>query len=169
MRWLARFVGWSSFLAVPCYLVMTSYQHALASLAMEALELAGSPAHLEVDLHEPFSLGLFAAMCLASSNSPRRDRLRAVILGVLALAAFGLFAVLVFVVANRLATGHAGGNDGVVSRFIETILETVPWVSAPAMWLVLLGRWELPQGMLRSPRPRRRHPQSPIERNALHE
>src|SRR6267378_1729715 len=116
MSWFARFGGWSALIAAPCYLAMAAYQHSLASLAMSSLELAGAPVRLEVDLHEPFSLGLYAAMCLASSTSPRRARIRALALGVPVLAACGLLAVLSFVVANRVTTGHAGGNGGVSSR-----------------------------------------------------
>jgi len=134
---------------------MKAYQEALAALAVRIFEIAGAPARVGVDLHEPFSLGLYAAMCLASRNAPRHIRMRAVAIGVPALAAFGLLAVLVFVVANRLTTGHAGGNEGAASRFIESTLETVPWVSAPALWLALLGRWELPAGVLRPDRPPR--------------
>src|SRR5882672_3289299 len=99
MRWLARFLGWVSFLGVPCYLLMRPYQDTLAAIAMMILESVGAPAHLEVDLHEPLSLGVYAAMCLSSHKSPIRVRVRALILGVPALAAFGLLAVLVFVVA----------------------------------------------------------------------
>jgi hypothetical protein len=148
VKLLARFLGWASILAFPCYLAMRPYQDALASLAMRIFEIAGAPARVEVDLHEPFSLGLYAAMCLASRSAPRHIRMRAVAIGVPALAAFGLLAVLVFVVANRLTTGHAGGNEGAASRFIEATLETVPWVCAPALWLVMVGKWELPQAVL---------------------
>jgi hypothetical protein len=156
MMWLARLLGWATLLAIPCFLLTTPYQHALASLAMGLLASAGAPARIEVDLHEPFSLGLYAALCLASRSSPLRHRLRAVTLGLPALAAWGLLAVLAFVVANRLATGHAGGDGGVASRFIETMLETVPWVSAPALWFVLLGKWELPRTLHGTPSPHRR-------------
>src|SRR2546422_9098754 len=143
MKLLLRFLGWASVLAFPCYLAMRPYQDALASIAMRIFEIAGAPARVEVDLHEPFGLGLYAAMCLASHRSPRNIRIRALALGVPVLAALVLVAVVVFVVVNRLTTGHAGGNEGAASRFIEATLETVPWVFAPAMWLVMLGRWEL--------------------------
>jgi len=155
MRWLARFLGWASFLGVPCYLLMRPYQDGLAAIAMMILKSVGAPARLKVDLHEPLSLGVYAAMCLSSRKSPTRVRVQALTLGVPTLAAFGLLAVLFFVAANRLTTGHAGGTDSAASRFIETTLESVPWVSAPGLWLVLMGRWELPEQVLRLHRPQR--------------
>ena len=151
MKLLARLFGWASVFALPCYLVMKPYQEALASFAMRILQTAGAPAQVQVDLHEPFGLGLYAAMCLASHRCPLYKRIRAVFLGAPILGAFGLVAVLAFVVANRLTTGHAGGDQGGGSRFIASTLETVPWLSAPALWALFLGRWELPAATIGTP------------------
>lgn len=146
MKWLLRFLGWSTVLAAPCYLVMKSYQGALAEVAMSILASLGSPVRLELRLQEPFNMGIYIAMCLASIQSPPQARARALAIGLPALALFGLLTVVGVIGGYRLITGGHGGA-GAASRLILSTIETIPWISAPALWLAMLGKRELPKGM----------------------
>jgi hypothetical protein len=150
MTWLARFLGWATFLSIPCFLLMRPYQSALAQAAMGFLSALRLPVQLELRLQEPFNLGIFAAMCLSSVRSSTRERMRAVGVGVPALALFGLITVVVVIGGYRLVTrSHGADADDATTRWILSAIETIPWVSAPALWLWLLGRRELPGPLLR--------------------
>jgi hypothetical protein len=150
MTWLARFLAWATLLSVPSFLLMKPYQSALAQAAMGFLVSLRLPVQLELRLQEPFNLGIFAAMCLASVRSSTRERVRALLVGVPALALFGLFTVVAVIGGYRLVTGsHGADADDATTRWILSAIETIPWVSAPALWLLLLGRRELPGALFR--------------------
>jgi len=150
MIWLARFLAWATLLSIPCFLLMKPYQSALAQVAMGFLSALRLPVALELRLQEPFNLGIYAAMCLASVRSSMRERMRALVVGVPALALFGLFTVVAVIGGYRVVTGsHGADADNATTRWILSAIETIPWVSAPALWLALLGRRELPGPFLR--------------------
>jgi hypothetical protein len=150
MTWLARFLAWATLLSVPCFLLMKPYQSALAQVAMGLLASLRLPVQLELRLQEPFNLGMFAAMCLASVRSSMRERMSALAVGIPALALFGLFTVVIVIGGYQLYAGsHHGSPDDATIRLILSAIETIPWVSAPALWLWVLGRRELPKTLLR--------------------
>lgn len=149
MRWLARFLAWATLLSVPCFLLMRPYQAVLARVAMAFLDVLRVPVQLELRLQEPFNLGVYAAMCLSSLRSSKRERVRAFLIGIPALALFGLATVVVVIGGYRLVTVHQAAPEDATARWILSAIETIPWVSAPALWLWLLGRRELPETLVR--------------------
>ncbi len=151
MKWFARFLGWASLFAIPSFLLMKPYQSALAHAAMAILTAAlKEPIRLNIGLHEPFNLGIYAAMCLASVRSPLRKRIQAIAVGVPTLALFVLLVVVAVIGGYHMLTaGQGGAADGALIRFILFTTETIPWISAPVLWLMLLGVRELPRRMLR--------------------
>lgn len=143
MSLLARALAWGILLTGPCFLLSAPYQALLARAASGALACVGIRTQLEVDLHEPFSVGFFLSLCLASRRSRRAQRLRAMVVGAAALAVLSGLLVAVIVVGGRMLPPEAQGLSGGARRFLETILELVPWLAAPGAWLLLLGRREL--------------------------
>ena len=119
---------------------------------MRVLASFGFPVRLELRLQEPFNLGIYAAMCLASVRAPMRERFRALALGLPALALFGLCTVVAVIGSHRLFSGDNGaGASEAASRLALSTIETIPWISAPALWLALLGPQELPKRLLPPP------------------
>lgn len=143
MGWMARVAGWSALMAFPCWFVMPHYQRMLAALTALALEAGGMRVQFEdVMVAAPFDLALFAAMCLASLRVPRRRRLRSLALGIPILVA-GEVAVVVAVVLLTVASAASAPVS--TARVADYLGESIPWVNAAAVWLVLFGKDELPQ------------------------
>jgi len=142
--WFVRCVLWATPLAFVCYLISGPYQRALLWTALAALGLPARPeATGSVDLSAANVLGMYAAMCLASRRAPPRRRALALPLGLLMLVALewtsGLFAL-------RTAMLEASHPDlsPMLLRARDELLEYVRWISVPLIWLVMLGRWEVP-------------------------
>jgi len=119
---------------------MRPYQTALVNTATTVYALSGRNIHLEVDLHEPMSVGVFIALCLASRTAPRHLRWRAILIGVPALFLAALLCIFWLVGMERFLSGYPGGSAKVLARFVETTGEAIPWIVAPSMWVLLLGR-----------------------------
>ena len=144
--WFVRCVLWATPLAVVCYWISPAYHRALVSTALGALGLPVHPRALaSVDLSAANVLGMFAAMCLASRRAPAGRRAVSLVAG---LAALVLIEWGSGVVGLRTAMLEAaqGGWSPAVERTRHEALELVRWISVPALWLVLLGKWELPGG-----------------------
>jgi hypothetical protein len=152
MSWLLRVLAWATMLALPCWLVSRPYQRSLAAAAAAALAFLGVAVEVqETDLKAPFEIGVFVAMCLASTGVPSRQRLRAVAIGVPALVAMEVTAIAASVWAVAMTGGHPGA-EAMTLRLVAYGLESIPWVSAALLWLVLLGAWELPARTSRAKR-----------------
>jgi len=118
------------------------YQGVLAMTAMALLSTAGLEVRFtKLDMHEPVSVGLFAAMCLASRRAPQRIRLRALAIGAPTLVVLTLLMIVVAVVGE--APLRAGRGAGPMLGLISYVIDTVQWASAPVLWVVLLGNREL--------------------------
>jgi hypothetical protein len=143
MRWLLRFLLWATLLSVPCMLVSRVYQHGLARLAMAAFSALGLGVEIEdVQLMAPFDVAIFAAMCLASTAAPWAERRRALAIGLPALLGVELLTVMA-AIGVTLPWRENSPQLEASMRLTGTLIETVPWVSAAAVWLMLLGAWEL--------------------------
>ena len=154
MKWLARLLGWTVVLAVPCGLLYEPYQLALGAAVSRVLAAAGTPVDLaRVNVGAPFDLGLFAAFCLASGAAPRAARGRALALGIPAMMVLevALCALAIGTIALRRAAG-AGPDDASV-RAAFYLTDTIPWVSGGLLWLAFLGPWVLPAAHGPVPRP----------------
>jgi len=143
MRWLLRFLLWATLLSVPCMLVSHAYQHGLARLAMAAFSALGLGVEIDdVQLMAPFDIAIFAAMCLASTAAPWAERRRALAIGLPALLGIELLTVLA-AIGVTLPWRENSPQLEASMRLTGTLIETVPWVSAAVVWLMLLGAWEL--------------------------
>ena len=143
MKWLLRFLLWATLLSVPCAFVSHGYQRGLAQVAMAVLAVFGQGVEIEdVQVMAPFDLAIFAAMCLSSLSAPWPARRRALLIGIPALAGIE---VLTVVAAIAVSMAWPEGSSGLAAslRLTGYLIETIPWVSAAVVWLLLLGAWEL--------------------------
>jgi hypothetical protein len=144
MSWFLRFAGWASVLAPLCWLVSHAWQRGLAAAVNRVLALFGNPTDFgRVDVGAPFDIGLFVALCLASRRAPVRERARALLVGVPGMVAIEVvFASLA--IGMMVARGSRALDTDPVMRAGFLLTDTIPWVSAAVLWVILLGGWELP-------------------------
>lgn len=145
MVWLLRFLLWTALLALPVAWFAGAYQDALlhAVASTLALPLRDSAAPESLDLSAANSLAVFAALCLASRRTNWRQRLSSLLAGIVAMVAIEWLVGLLSVAAEmRRSTPEAQGAFSMWTW--DRITELQHWATAPALWLLLLGRRELP-------------------------
>jgi hypothetical protein len=141
MMWFLRFLLWATLLAYPCLRLAGTYQRLLLGTVSVIVGVELLPdARSAPDLAAANMVGLYVAMCLATTSAPRHDRWRAVLIGITvltglecatALASFGLSSL----EARR-------GPWPATARAVFEALSSVPRLGAgPAVWLFTLGRW----------------------------
>ena len=146
--WLLRFLLWATVLALPCWWLSTPWQSALAAAASAPFTLFGMRIEmLDFNVSAPFDLGLYLAMVFTSVRAPLARRRRALWLGVPSIITVEILTVVV-AMGLVLASGSRPAFE-VTMRIMPYLVETIPWVAAPTVWLVLLGPWELPEAALR--------------------
>ena len=166
VSWLIRFLGWATVLALPCVLVADTYHRGLAEVASRMLSLFGQGATLyqvpqlvpsdlfvlgqdgrwiQVEVLAPTDLGFFFAMCMASRRVSPLARLRSLAIGLPVLMAIETLTLALY----GASVAFVGTDGNRVASLRDSVMATLPWVSAPAVWLALLGPWELPAGRRR--------------------
>ena len=143
MKWLLWFLLWATLLSVPCTFVSRPYQRGLSRVAATVLAIAGQEVEIDdVQVMAPFDLAIFAAMCLASLSAPWAARRRALLIGLPALVGIEVIAVVLGVGVSMIWPENSPQLEASL-RLSGHVIETVPWVSAAVVWLLLLGAWEL--------------------------
>jgi hypothetical protein len=143
MKWLVRFALWATALAWPCHLLAAGYQAWLIRAVGFVLGYhIQPPANTAPDLAASNVLGIFVAMCLASTNAPRLVRGRVLVVGLGVMALVELMTGLASVAA-MLEQGAHGPWSFAASRFFDALLALPRFATAPAVWLLLLGQYEL--------------------------
>ena len=144
MKWLLRFFAWATLLAGPSWLLTAAYHRALAEMSSGILGLPGPPAgHGHSGVPASHVLGVFAALCLASTRAPLSKRLSAVVIGLVCLVAIEVLTG-VAAIAWTLQASRIGDVPDFELRVMNYLVSAPAWLSAPLLWLLLLGRWELP-------------------------
>jgi hypothetical protein len=90
----------------------------------------------------PADLAIFAAMCLASTSAPWPARRRALAIGLPALVGIEVATVVAGVGVSMMWPEKSPQLETSL-RLTGYVIETIPWVSAAVVWLLLLGAWEL--------------------------
>lgn len=145
--WLLRFFGWATLLAPPFYLAMPYYQRMLVQAAEWMLFQVGIKVAIRhLQLYEPFNLGIFTAMCLASTRAPLTTRVRALIVGMPTLAVLGLLLLVAVIGIYGTLRVQPPALQALILKVVSASFEAIPWVSTPLLWILLLGSWELRVG-----------------------
>jgi hypothetical protein len=87
----------------------------------------------------PFDIGLFVALCLATTGSSRAERRRAILLGLPIMVAVEVAVVALGIVPTLVSGAAATGPDSGPARLGAYTIESVPWVSALVAWVALIG------------------------------
>ena len=143
MKWWKHFLIWAALLAVPSWMMANAYHMGLRAAASAILGLPlprRSPGEIEVDATQV--LGIYAAMCLASLRAPLGRRIAAILLGIPLLFALELLTG-VLAIRSEMFLETGGRLPAALLRFRDIALTAPPWLAAPVLWLVFLGRWEL--------------------------
>jgi hypothetical protein len=144
MKWLLRFLAWATVLAVPSWYIGAAYHRMLATLSLGLLGIpSGNLTFRPPDIPASHVLGVYAAMCLASTRAPRARRWIALAAGIAVLVALE---VLTGTLAIRWELeGASGSGLSATALRLRGYLTSLPaWIGAPMVWLILLGRHELP-------------------------
>lgn len=158
MRWLLRFLAWASVLALPSWLLGDLYHRGLAHAAMSLLGLPFDAGTFQPpDIPASHILGVFAAMCLASTRAPRTRRLWALGIGIACMVAIEL-ATGVLAIHWELEAASGRVIPATLHRLRNYVTSLPAWIEAPVLWLVLLGRHQLPRGAWRRGVAERRGP-----------
>lgn len=144
MKWLLRFLAWTTALAPLFWLVGDAYHRALATTTFRILGIPTDQMVLQPpEIPASHVLGVFSALCLASTRAPLARRLIALLTGLCAMIAIELLTGLL---AIHWALSSAGASPAGLSQRLRDHLTALPaWIGAPGVWLLLLGRWELPR------------------------
>jgi len=142
--WWVRFLLWGVVLTIPCWVLANPY-HALLRGTVSLLLGVQLPhrAPDDIEVHATQILGVFVALCLTSVRVPLKQRLWAVALGLPALFGIELLTGLIAIQTGMLAQGSHGLPEPAM-KFLDAALLAPPWVGAPVLWLLLLGRRQLP-------------------------
>ena len=152
MRWLLRFLAWATVLAPLFWLLSDAYHRALATTTCHMLGIPTDRLSLEPpEIPASHVLGVFAALCLASTRAPLARRLAALAVGLCAMVAIELLTGLLAIHWAMDALGTS--PSGLGQRLRDHVTALPAWIGAPVVWLLLLGRWELPRADRRGPRP----------------
>ena len=77
MKFLLWLALWSVVAFVPAWFLLTPWQHALASIAGRLVAPPGAEIEFtDLQVYYPLDIGVFVALCLASTWAPRERRLR---------------------------------------------------------------------------------------------
>ena len=140
MKLLLRTLLWATLFAVPCLWLSGPWQFLLARMTEWVLALFRQSVSMdEVQVMSPFDIGLFAALCLASSAATWRERRRAILVGIPILVAVEVGVLALSTVPALLSRGAAADPDSGPARFGSYTIESIPWVSALVVWMALLG------------------------------
>lgn len=155
VKWALRTLAWAALLALPCVWLAPHYEHGLLVVVSVAL---GQPVGVDgakvSDLSASNMLGVYAAMCLATTSAPRRRRLAALALGLVAMAAAEAVTGIAAVAAAWRQESHGAWPES-ARRLLAAALAFPRFTCAPIAWLLLLGPSVRRSAARREPSPAR--------------
>ena len=145
MRFLLLLALWATLAFVPSWLVAQPWQHAIAAVAARLASPAGAVIEIvDLQLYYPFDLGIYVALCLASTWVRWRRRWLAVAAGLPVLILLEIVSLAVAMAAMmRGAAGSAHAAEE-AQRFAVGVIRVTGLVAAAGAWYYLLGRERLP-------------------------
>jgi len=146
MRFLLLFAAWATLAFVPAWFISNPYQHALAAVAGQLVAPGREIEILDLQIYYPFDIGIYVALCLASTWVARERRLKAVAVGVPLLALVELFSLVVAMKAINavMMNPHALASAAEeAERFATGIIRVTGLIAAAGVWFYFLGRERL--------------------------
>jgi hypothetical protein len=139
VKFLLRFAAWATLAFLFAWVVHPFWQHVIAAIGAKLAAPRGTSIEIEdLELFYPFDVGVFVGLCLASSWTTPRRRIRAAAIGIPLLVAAE---VLTVVVAFRVLMHPP--DQAQALRFVDGIVRVSGLVVALVVWLYLLGREQL--------------------------
>ena len=139
MSFLWRFVAWGAPAFLIAWLIQAPYEHWIGGLAAGLAAPRGAQIEiLDLELFFPFDLGVFVALCLASSWAPRASRWKAIALGLPVLIVVEIL-VLFFSFKILMATG----SSEYALRLVNGICRLEGLMAAAIVWGSFLARGPL--------------------------
>jgi hypothetical protein len=136
--WLG-FLAWSTVLGPACWLISPSYQQWLAALVRTASDLLGHRVRVhDLEVYAPVEIGVFAAMCLATSGATLAQRVRATLLGIPTLISLEVVILLIASLPVMLGLHPSEGGE-ILGSLADYFVKTIVWVNAGVVWTILLA------------------------------
>jgi hypothetical protein len=146
VRGMLRFAAWATLTFAAAWFIAHPYQRALAGLAGRLVAPPGTEIEwLDLEIFFPFDLSVYAALCLASTWTPWRVRLRALGIGLAALVVVELLTLIVVMKVMLASAGQPAAQADATQRFVVGVIRLTGLVAAGCAWLYLLGWQRLPQ------------------------
>jgi hypothetical protein len=145
MKFLLLFTAWATLLFLPTWAISHPYQTGLADLAGRLIAPGGVEFE-DLELFYPIDLGIYAALCLASTWAVTRRRLTVIAIGLPVLVVVELLSLVWAMkpMMSLMMDPHATGTAiDQVLRFSNAIIRITGLVAAAAVWFALLGRERL--------------------------
>ena len=139
MKFLLRLTAWATLAFFVSWWLHPGWQHVIGGLSARLAAPPGTEIEVtDIEVFFPFDLGVFCALCLASSWVSRARRWRAIAIGMPALIGVE---VLTLVLSFKVMLSHADAEQ--MSRLTYAIIRMSELVPPSAAWLYLLGRERL--------------------------
>ena len=140
MRWALRVCAWSLVLVLPCVALAGPYQRLLLGMLGIVLGVPGMAQPVAPpDLSAANMLGVYAAMCLATTSVNVRVRICTLVLGCAGMILLELGVGLVSIGAELHQAQHGSWPEA-GRRVFAAVVSVQRFGGAPLLWLVLLGR-----------------------------
>lgn len=141
MKWVLRVLAYSTIFGVPCRLASEAYEAQLARVCQGLLWFTGIPVTLRnAEVFAPVDLGIFLALCLATSAAPWRLRGKAFLTGTAALI---LLEIVQVIAGNYLHPANRPPLPSHAVAWLRYLLQCTFWVGPAMVWLLLLGHHQL--------------------------
>jgi hypothetical protein len=139
---IVRLVAWVTVAALLCWTIEPVYQRQLAALVNYVLHALGQRVRLQaLILPVPYDIGLFIALCLASTGASWRQRIRAILIGAPVMTGLEVLTVVAGISIEWWCGMHTVGAE-VGRRINVALLHSIQFTNALLVWLALLGHRE---------------------------
>lgn len=146
MKFLLLFALWATLLFVPSWKVAKPWQTAVGGAAASVVSSPGREIEVvDLELFYPFDIGVYAALCLASTWAPLRRRALAIAVGIPVLYLLEVATLALAFGAMMAGPGAHGGPDAAetAQRFAAGLIRVTGLVTAGGLWFLWFGRERL--------------------------
>lgn len=146
MKFLALFALWATLLFFPSWKIAKDWQSAVGGAAASMVSSAGREIQVvDLELFYPFDIGVYVALCLASTWVPWRRRAIAIAVGIPALYVLEVLTLAIAFGTMMSGLGPHGSAPAAeaAERFATGLIRVTGLVTAGGLWFLWLGRERL--------------------------